>query len=412
MAEAPRRPRSEPETLRQQIRALLQTRPPGGEFWTVGGVAGALGLHRSTVWRALRRWATDPSSDILLRRVGAQWAVNLAHGATEAGGDPVLGPWDDPRALWHALMAAQKQLLAQQAHVAWLEDLVNRLTSAPTSAHPPVATRVATGAQSAFGANPPAGAAFEAVAGYSSARPLQSSRMPHQEIWDLLAVLDEWDDLDPVCSSPNVAPSSATRSAKRARQRADRPDPLGDTVAQCVRALADRLRARGVTVFPAKWHVKQHAVARKLLGRVSVDDLMAALEDAFRDPFWRDRVDSFSALERYLPRWQLRRRAQPGSPAVAVPSPPTDADGFDLTAFERRQLQALIDDWTERRQRADPGVAWAGFCATWQTCESVSPKVYEAAVALLRPTLSVLEEGEPGEQNPVDAGNAAALSGR
>lgn len=73
--------------------------------------------------------------------------------------------------------------------------------------------------------------------------------------------------------------------------------------------LKEKLKERGVTALPRNWHLKEYAVAQRLLKKSDVSELKQCIDWLFTDSFWHDKVDSLLAVERRLPKFQLRKGA-------------------------------------------------------------------------------------------------------
>jgi len=73
--------------------------------------------------------------------------------------------------------------------------------------------------------------------------------------------------------------------------------------------LKNKLKERGVTALPRNWHLKEYAIAQRLLKKSSVSELRECINWLFTDDFWHDKVDSLLTVERQLPKFQLRKGA-------------------------------------------------------------------------------------------------------
>ena len=81
--------------------------------------------------------------------------------------------------------------------------------------------------------------------------------------------------------------------------------------------LKDKLVDNGVTVFPRNWHLKQYSIAKLLLTKLTIDEVISCIDWAFNDQYWRTRIDGLQTIQRILPKWQLQKnqhnRAGPDS---------------------------------------------------------------------------------------------------
>lgn len=73
--------------------------------------------------------------------------------------------------------------------------------------------------------------------------------------------------------------------------------------------LKHKLKERGVTALPRNWHLKEYAVAKRLLKKSSVTELKECIDWLFSDEYWHDKIDSLLVVERQLPKFQLRKGA-------------------------------------------------------------------------------------------------------
>lgn len=83
-----------------------------------------------------------------------------------------------------------------------------------------------------------------------------------------------------------------------------------------VKALKTYREECGAPPTEHDWHLHQLAIVKKLRRKgYTTQELLECLEDARKDPYWAPRLDSWATVERYLPKWKLRRsRDQPKKP--------------------------------------------------------------------------------------------------
>jgi len=71
--------------------------------------------------------------------------------------------------------------------------------------------------------------------------------------------------------------------------------------------LKEKLQNQGVTVFPRDWHLKEYAVAHRILKKSNVFELKGCIDWLFEDEYWHDKTDSLLVVERQLPKYQLQK---------------------------------------------------------------------------------------------------------
>lgn len=83
------------------------------------------------------------------------------------------------------------------------------------------------------------------------------------------------------------------------------------TYGEAERALVDKMREwrRQQNCPPTQrdWHLRELAIAAKLLKTYSVQELEEAFLAAQQDEYWRTQLDSWATVERFLPRWRLQK---------------------------------------------------------------------------------------------------------
>ncbi len=98
------------------------------------------------------------------------------------------------------------------------------------------------------------------------------------------------------------------RSKERSKENASRHSTrtYSDAAKRIVAQVKTRLQEHGATAFERDWHLKQLAMAGSLLKVVSEADILACLDWAFQDEFWRDKVDGLATVQRLMKQWQMR----------------------------------------------------------------------------------------------------------
>jgi hypothetical protein len=71
--------------------------------------------------------------------------------------------------------------------------------------------------------------------------------------------------------------------------------------------LKEKLQNQGVTAFPRDWHLKEYAVAHRLLKSSNVLELKGCIDWLFKDEYWHNKTDSLLVVERQLPKYQLQK---------------------------------------------------------------------------------------------------------
>ncbi len=71
--------------------------------------------------------------------------------------------------------------------------------------------------------------------------------------------------------------------------------------------LKEKLQSQGVTAFPRDWHLKEYAVAHRLLKSSNALELKGCIDWLFEDEYWHNKTDSLLVVERQLPKYQLQK---------------------------------------------------------------------------------------------------------
>jgi len=107
--------------------------------------------------------------------------------------------------------------------------------------------------------------------------------------------------------------TSIDEQAQKALDKKSKPKKKEPKYSEDDKAVANHLKAklneRGVTALPRNWHLKEYATAKRLLKKSSVSELKDCIDWLFADNFWYDKVDSLLAVERQLPKFQLKKGA-------------------------------------------------------------------------------------------------------
>ena len=102
-------------------------------------------------------------------------------------------------------------------------------------------------------------------------------------------------------STPEASNSSTTRTVSPEAKR-------------LAGGLKQRLKARGVTVFPRDWHLKAQASAQRLLGTLSIAEAEALMDWALAHPFWGTKISDMYRIVTLAPEWQQERHLGKGGP--------------------------------------------------------------------------------------------------
>ena len=79
------------------------------------------------------------------------------------------------------------------------------------------------------------------------------------------------------------------------------------------------------------WHLHELGTVAKLLKKYPMEELEACFLAAQEDKYWQTRLDSWAAVERFLPQWKLRQNARDRPKLLKgipfVPSTPPKSGG-------------------------------------------------------------------------------------
>jgi len=78
-----------------------------------------------------------------------------------------------------------------------------------------------------------------------------------------------------------------------------------------VEYLKEKLEARGVLKLPRDWHLRNLSIARTMLdgeNAPSLDQWKACIDWAFKDEFWRDKVDHLARVSNLWPKYVLQAK--------------------------------------------------------------------------------------------------------
>jgi hypothetical protein len=100
----------------------------------------------------------------------------------------------------------------------------------------------------------------------------------------------------------------AVSLARTAKQK-----PYSEDEKALVAYLKEKLTGRGVKKYPRDWHLKQLAVARRMLAGPSAPGLeqwKACIDWLFEHQFWGDKVDHLARVEDKWVQFALQNRRQ------------------------------------------------------------------------------------------------------
>jgi hypothetical protein len=136
------------------------------------------------------------------------------------------------------------------------------------------------------------------------------------------------------------------------------PEPSNSSTARTVspeaKRLADglkqRLKDRGVTVFPRDWHLKAQASAKRLLATLSTDEAEALMDWALAHPFWGTKISDLYRIVTLAPEWQQERQRSLTVRSEAVaPTPSRTETVPDRNMALLRRLYATATPSKEAR---------------------------------------------------------------
>lgn len=120
-------------------------------------------------------------------------------------------------------------------------------------------------------------------------------------------------------STSTIVDEQAHQNHPINKNKSKNPKPKYSEDAKAVaNYLKEKLQVKGVTAFPRDWHLKEYAVAHRLLQKSNVNELKGCIDWLFNDDYWCDKVDSLLAVERQLPKYQLRAKSIRGDPVGAA----------------------------------------------------------------------------------------------
>lgn len=92
--------------------------------------------------------------------------------------------------------------------------------------------------------------------------------------------------------------------------------PYSDEEKSLVEYLKEKLIKSGVTKFPQDWHLRQLSTARRMLagdGAPSVNEWKECIDWAFKNDYWKDKVDHLARIMSLWPKYKLKQGSdQPG----------------------------------------------------------------------------------------------------
>ncbi len=147
----------------------------------------------------------------------------------------------------------------------------------------------------------------------------------------------EKDDQTMEPSTPEASNSSTARTVSPEAKR------LAD-------GLKQRLKDRGVTVFPRDWHLKAQASAKRLLATLSTDEAEALMDWALAHPFWGTKISDLYRIVTLAPEWQQERQRSLTVRSEAVaPTPSRTETVPDRNMALLRRLYATATPSKEAR---------------------------------------------------------------
>lgn len=112
--------------------------------------------------------------------------------------------------------------------------------------------------------------------------------------------------------------STSTKVDEQAHKKPQKPKKIVPKYSEDDKAVAnylkEKLQKRGVTALPRNWHLKEYAIAQRLLKKSTVSELRGCIDWLFSDEYWHDKIDSLLVVERQLPKYQLKTKCIRGDP--------------------------------------------------------------------------------------------------
>ncbi len=116
----------------------------------------------------------------------------------------------------------------------------------------------------------------------------------------------------------DINKSTSTKVDEQAHKKPQKPKKIVPKYSEDDKAVAnylkEKLQKRGVTALPRNWHLKEYAIAQRLLKKSTVSELRGCIDWLFSDEYWHDKIDSLLVVERQLPKYQLKTKCIRGDP--------------------------------------------------------------------------------------------------
>jgi hypothetical protein len=96
-------------------------------------------------------------------------------------------------------------------------------------------------------------------------------------------------------------------------------EKYSEEVKEVAAVLKKWLDNQKITV-PRDWHLKNYSTVNRLLNSIGKEELISALEWGMKHNYWSTKLDSFSTVSSYLPKYQLEKGNKPQTsiPPISV----------------------------------------------------------------------------------------------